>query len=1112
MMILGVAMALALPGGNQVQPLPELASVTAWSRQVREGGAELNFKSWPGALGVFLVGSENQQARMQLQAPLDIPDWATGFTFLLGNDGDKGRIAVRAVVVDAKGREFLYKMLDSFPVFKMGFRSTSQRLNADGLFRVQVGKGQWDTIIGANSQTIPERPLRLIGLQFETLATPTEALLSLKDFAFTRLVAKDSDFYYGLEGRECFGELDPVPYLTLADLGPTYGRRFDVAWQVRDRFDGPPILEGHRDFVLEKGSPEKPYSSQLEQRLEFPVEKAGAYWIDVRLRWSKDDKGFPQTIEQRTFRLDVLNSRRPEQRIAKSEPIGIRIAPDQDSVIFAENKPFVVPFEVRRDAEFSGHQTARIRVRPYAGGEIVKEVSLPLPESGSLSEKIDLSDLGEGAWVVRVELLAGDQVVDAFQRVVGREITKADPASVTSAGPSSDPTNGKSHIVMFPHIPDGLRDDPVKRWEAVKPFLDQAGAVADYIELPVRWKDLEAMPGVFDWTWLDKVVNYAQEKGLKLIFDPQFVGMEPDWVPPFFTRNRDGAAFGHQRYLFRGMRVNFWQAEPARQAALNFFRSIASRYASHPAVRGYLILTEHPGEFPYAGWYDGFSQETLANFETFLEGKYSDIKSLNEAWGTQLASWSDVGPPEATSSERHWLDWLTFRRGVIGSLLLDEVRTVRQVDPDALIELYTDGLDEEQYPELRKMGVMLANGGSHEPELFSLKKAALAVHGLQERAEERSVGNWAFDGPTQLDGTLFTMMQGGGGNAHCKMFVPSNLSFDDLRKSPRAFDRFEHFIPIWRELRPTTAPKREMFILNDTKTRLLQSRSTAFVSFGGSALTKSFLESQLVPPMVGIDVAVQGKLIFFPSILGTSSEESLLNRIVAFVEQGGTLVMNPETGRTSPDLPGQDWILLRRLGWAPPVKLAPKRASATTVKGEIFPAADQEFILGGPLWQCQGEPGNIAARFIKIDPSGPAISWKPFGKGKVLVIWASELVPPSRGGGHPFLTEIAQWSGITLPSHATAPLIYTNLLKHTQNDNYYGLAYHSGSHTPWGQPGPALDAATQWTLPPGRYRVTELITGTPLGEFSSDALAQPGLPCPLKQHEVAIYRMELLKN
>jgi len=49
-------------------------------------------------------------------------------------------------------------------------------------------------------------------------------------------------------------------------------------------------------------------------------------------------------------------------------------------------------------------------------------------------------------------------------------------------------------------------------------------------------------------------------------------------------------------------------------------------------------------------------------------------------------------------------------------------------------------------------------------------------------------------------------------------------------------------------------------------------------------------------------------------------------------------------------------------------------------------------------------------------------------------------------------------------------------------------------------------------LTEGRYQITELISGDKLGEFSSEQLGAAGVPCPLKQHEVAIYRMELLKN
>ena len=52
------------------------------------------------------------------------------------------------------------------------------------------------------------------------------------------------------------------------------------------------------------------------------------------------------------------------------------------------------------------------------------------------------------------------------------------------------------------------------------------------------------------------------------------------------------------------------------------------------------------------------------------------------------------------------------------------------------------------------------------------------------------------------------MMMGGGGNAHCKMYVdwrracaarPATSQI--MRKAPYSMDRYQQFMPIWNELR-----------------------------------------------------------------------------------------------------------------------------------------------------------------------------------------------------------------------------------------------------------------------------------------------------------------------
>jgi len=1104
-----------LVGANpspKVEEVPSLADAKSWSIV----GQGLDVTSGDNRLGISFAGDPGTEARLLLREPQEIPAWANGFTMIMGNSGGEGRVKIRAVVEDEEGTEFLYRLLaplpdfqEGYPVFKAGFRNIPSRLQMAGLKRPKLGEGDWDTISGPRGRS-PKGKLVFKGLLFENATKAnSHARLSLSAFAWTRLVPKESPLYYALNGREGFGELDPAPFIYLADLGRYQGDVFKVSWEARSAFDGAPILEGQETFPLDKAK----IGSPLDQKIEFPLREPGVYWITVKLLDQRDGDSFPRVVEEKVFRLDIIHAvqtNAPAQ--ATSHRSSINIGAGRPSLTYDAKEELILPVRFQPEGGNPSDYSYRITAKPFAGWNLVKELRGALNVSPTTID-LDLSDKGAGAWVVRAELLRADRLIDVSERLVGKREARSNSSQKTPVytGPR-DPTEGKARFLFFPHIPDGERDDPEKRWLALKPLLDQAAAVTTSIELPLRWKDVEPMPGIYDWTWLDHVMDYAASKGLTIILHPGFVGSEPGWIPSYFSQNAEGAVFGHQRYLFQGMRANFWQAQPLRQAVLDWFSALAARYTVHPAYEGHLILTEHPGEYPVAGWYDGYDPETLANFRDAIQKKWKDLATVNERWGTSFQSWEEISVPEEGTSSRYYLDWMRFRREAISSLLLDELYAVRREDGKGLVEMYTDGLDAEHYEELRRMGCILANGGVNEPELHSLQKASVASYGLQERAEERTVGQWAAYGPHQLEGTLFAMLQGGGGNSHCKMFIPSTKSFAVLEADPHALARYKNLMPVWKELRQTEAPQREMFILDDLSARLLAAQSTAFVGFGDSSTTRSFLESQLVPPMAEIDKATSGKLLFCVSSLGTSYETEVIDKIVRFVEDGGTLVMTADAGRKSPDLPNQDWVLLQKLGFPVPSERAVggKKARAITQSSTIFPGKESLFTVAGPLWNAPAEgSGETVASYEGI-PAAPAITWKNVGRGRVVVLWASRLVPPAddETAAYPYLADLARWAGTEQKSNSSHPRIYTNLLKQEAKDTFYGLAYHSGSHTPWGRPGIEREVSTQWHVPEGRYEITEVLSGKALGPFDSETLRHKGLPGKINQHEVLIYRME----
>ena len=184
---------------------------------------------------------------------------------------------------------------------------------------------------------------------------------------------------------------------------------------------------------------------------------------------------------------------------------------------------------------------------------------------------------------------------------------------------------------------------------------------------------------------------------------------------------------------------------------------------------------------------------------------------------------------------------------------------------------------------------------------------------------------------------------------------------------------------------------------------------------------------------------------------------------------------------------------------------------AIPVAGEIFADSTPPFVLRD-TWSIPPPAGANTEAFFDGDRTRAALSWKPFGKGKVVVIWASTIVPPTVGKAHggvqPLLRDIARWAGVRLYTDATIPHLWTNLLKQKTQGMYYGLVYHS---VVWDEDLPAETGTVTWTLPDGKYNITELISGKTVGIMSGNELREKGLTLTLDKWGVAIYRMAIVR-
>lgn len=161
------------------------------------------------------------------------------------------------------------------------------------------------------------------------------------------------------------------------------------------------------------------------------------------------------------------------------------------------------------------------------------------------------------------------------------------------------------------------------------------------VELGVPWYSVEATPGQYDFSEVDKRVEYARSKGLGIRFRINVQGYGepfPSWFHPEFQLKPDGSIADNVPSLFS--KANF-------RAQSSYINAVARRYAGHGYQ--YTLGIGEVFELKYGGWYT-YEPSAKATFRRWLADRYGTISQLNAAWQTDYSSFDEIGPPVPAST------------------------------------------------------------------------------------------------------------------------------------------------------------------------------------------------------------------------------------------------------------------------------------------------------------------------------------------------------------------------------------------------------------------------------------------------------------------------------
>lgn len=194
------------------------------------------------------------------------------------------------------------------------------------------------------------------------------------------------------------------------------------------------------------------------------------------------------------------------------------------------------------------------------------------------------------------------------------------------------------------------------------------------------WAKLEPEEGVFDFSFMDEIVDKIYENGGRVILATPS-GARPRWLaekyPEVLRVGRDGV-----REKFRARHNHCLTSPVYREKVRIINEKLAERYGAHPAVVAWHISNELGGEC--------HCQLCTNAFRDYLRKKFDgDIEKLNHAywttfWSHTYQSFEQIDPPgDYTEDATHGLnlDWQRFVTEQTASFVENEIVPIRKLTP-----------------------------------------------------------------------------------------------------------------------------------------------------------------------------------------------------------------------------------------------------------------------------------------------------------------------------------------------------------------------------------------------------------------------------------------------
>lgn len=195
------------------------------------------------------------------------------------------------------------------------------------------------------------------------------------------------------------------------------------------------------------------------------------------------------------------------------------------------------------------------------------------------------------------------------------------------------------------------------------------------------WSKLEPSEGVFDFEWLDKIIDNLYSNGIYTVLATPS-GAMPVWMAEKYPETKRVQEDGI-RERFGNRHNNCFSSPVYREKVKIINTKLAQRYSRHPGV----VLWHISNEYNVG---DCHCELCKANFRKWLEKKYGTVDNLNNKWWNgfwshRVQSFGQIDPPgrhgESVSNPLR-IEWHRFKNDLLFDFVQNEIDAVKSVNPD----------------------------------------------------------------------------------------------------------------------------------------------------------------------------------------------------------------------------------------------------------------------------------------------------------------------------------------------------------------------------------------------------------------------------------------------